>query len=62
MHALIDKVRVEWVGCLAERQKKNPDTIKSNIHEAKKNINDLVEELIELEQTLNVDECEQFSN
>lgn len=52
----------EWVKCLKKRAKQDPEEVKTSIHDAKKAVKELVEDLIELEKVVTVDECEEWSN
>lgn len=53
-----EKVIQMWKSCLKNRAKKNPDEMKMNIHSAKLEMRSLVTDIIEIEKTVKVEECE----
>jgi len=47
----------DWVKCLKQRTKKNPEEVKTQIHETLKQVLELSLELVDLEKVVNLEEC-----
>jgi len=59
---LKEQTNGDWVKCLKLRTKKNPEEIKTQIHETIKQVIDLELELVSLEKVINLDECSKWQH